>query len=375
MTLEAFAFVVALFVVSVVVLKHAEMTRLRRSLVAYELRFPRGLDADLVRDFLGGVTGILPPWWRRWLVSPFVVFEVTATDLGIAHHILVPVSWAPVLENVLQSSVPGVRYESVAVPKLSVGDGVAYRLNTGRRPLRVDAHTLSSGLLTSLQPLRKSESIVVQWIVTPAGLVAPPRIAKQGEQPRLGRTRGNVADAEAAAALKLKQAHALLLGAPHVAVATASPQRARQLLRHVEVAWHGTHAPGVHLQRRLLRSDAVARTVMRRSAPIIVWPGTFNADELSGLLGWPVGVSSLPGLVLGGCRQIAASPLVSAHWHGRRRFDVPWGWASVGAGCSRSFATRPCCRTDWNGQEHLAREYGRSRSRSRSRFGAVGSEG
>jgi hypothetical protein len=36
----------------------------------------------------------------------------------------------------------------------------------------------------------------------------------------------------------------------------------------------------------------------------------FNAQELSGLIGWPVQAVSLPGLVLGACRQLAASPRI-----------------------------------------------------------------
>ena len=39
-----------------------------------------------------------------------------------------------------------------------------------------------------------------------------------------------------------------------------------------------------------------------------MWPGTFNAQELSGLVGWPVGATALPGVDLGGVRQLPPSP-------------------------------------------------------------------
>lgn len=310
-SIELLALVGTTLALGIVAVKAAEAERLRRSLVAFELRFPRGLDGALVRDFLSGVTGMLPPWWRRWLVWPFIVCETVADSSGIVHRLLVPAAWSAVVENVLQSSMPGVRYERVPLPARRVSSAVSYRLSTSTRALRVDAAALSSRLLTSLQPLKRGEVIMVQWVVSPAGPVAPPRVLKKGERAWLGTPRGSVTDSEAASALKAKQAHALLLAEPRVAVAANSDARRRQLLRQVEVAWHGTRAPGGHLQRRIRPTKSVVRSVLDRRAPLLVWPGTFNAEELSGLLGWPIDTTSIPGLALGGCRQIAASPVVA----------------------------------------------------------------
>jgi hypothetical protein len=309
-SIELLAVVGTTLALGIVAVRGAEGERMRRSLVAYQLRFPRGLDSALVRNFLSGITGMLPPWWHRWLVSPFIVVETVADNVGITHRLLVPAAWAAVVENVLQSSLPGVRYEQVTLPTSRASTGAAYRLSSSSRALRVDATALSSRLLTSLQPLKNGESIVVQWVVSAAGPVAPPRVIKKGESNWLGSPRGSVADTEAATALKAKQAHALLLAEPRVVVEAGSEPRRRHLLRQVEVAWHGTRAPGVHLRRRVRPAKSVVRNVVDRRAPLAVWPSTFNAEELSGLIGWPIDASSIPGLVLGGCRQIAASPLV-----------------------------------------------------------------
>lgn len=51
--------------------------------------------------------------------------------------------------------------------------------------------------------------------------------------------------------------------------------------------------------------------MIQRRVPFAEWPGAFNAQELSGLVGWPVGAVAIPGLVLGGCRLVPASPLIS----------------------------------------------------------------
>lgn len=239
MRLVLAAIVFAGFLIGIVVLKLGELAQLRRTLVAYELRFPRGLDADDVVQLLAGVSGFLPPWWRRWLVTPYVIFEVSATERGIDHYVGVPQAWAPALENLLQASLPGVRYEPLAPPKHAVKVAVEYRLSTSSRALRVDAAALSATLLASLQPLRAQEAVVVQWVLAPAAPVAPPRVIRAGEKSGLGRGRGNVADAEAATALKVKQAHPLLLGVARIGVSTKSAARARQLVRQVEVAWRG----------------------------------------------------------------------------------------------------------------------------------------
>lgn len=300
----------AMLVVAIAALKLGELARLRRALVAYELRFPRGLDDETVVQLLAGVSGFLPPWWRRWLVTPFVIFEVSATAHGIKHYLGVPQAWAPALENLLQASMPGVRYEPVALAQHAVNVAVEYRLNTSSRALRVDAAGLSARLLASLQPLRSKEAVVVQWVLAPAAPVAPPRVAKPGAKSWFGDGRGNVADAEAATALKAKQSHPLLLGVARIGVTATSTARARQLVRQVEVAWHATRAPGVHLQRRLINERFVAARLNQHRVPLIAWPGAFNAEELSGLIGLPIDATSIPGLLLGGCRQVAASPRV-----------------------------------------------------------------
>jgi len=49
-----------------VIAKAADARQQRRTLEEYELRFPTNLGADGVEAFLGRISGLLPPWWRRW---------------------------------------------------------------------------------------------------------------------------------------------------------------------------------------------------------------------------------------------------------------------------------------------------------------------
>ena len=60
----------------------------------------------------------------------------------------------------------------------------------------------------------------------------------------------------------------------------------------------------------MLLSRWVRQSMADRQTPFSVWPITLNSEELAGLVGWPVELVAMPGLILGGCRQVPASPLI-----------------------------------------------------------------
>jgi hypothetical protein len=86
--------------------------RWRAELVAYELRFPRGVDPAAVQAFLAGLSGLAAHHHKRPFVAGGVMFETSATEAGIRHHLLVPRASVPVVMTALRAALPGV----VAVP-------------------------------------------------------------------------------------------------------------------------------------------------------------------------------------------------------------------------------------------------------------------
>ncbi|MDZ7733882.1 MAG: hypothetical protein U5R31_13200 [Acidimicrobiia bacterium] len=135
----------------------------------FELRFPAGQDVLGVQAFLGAVSGLLPPWWRRWWHMPFIGVEVHADQRGTQHRLLVPATLRRNIEGALAAHLPGVTYreiEKAAYAPLRLG--AEYRLSSGERPLAVDAPVMSSRLLSSLQPLKRGEAVVVQTLLAPA---------------------------------------------------------------------------------------------------------------------------------------------------------------------------------------------------------------
>lgn len=292
-------------------LKAGSVRQLQTESVTYVLSFPAGLEAEAVTDFLAALSGLLLPWWRRWVAQPVVVIEVAASDSGIEHRLAIPESVSGSVEAALTAHLPSVRYSRTEEDATSHLTGAEYRTNTDRRRLRISIEALSAGLLSSLQPLTHGEVVTVQWLLSPHGPIAPPRLrSKNDRQVSLNLTADLVDNAEGLSALKAKQMQPLLLAAGRIAVRAATRPRAEKLLRKAEAPWHGTRDPGIHLTRRLLPVRLVAKRVTRRSVPLLRFPAVLNTEEVASLMGWPVGISQLPGLTLGGCRLLPVSGAV-----------------------------------------------------------------
>jgi hypothetical protein len=77
------------------------------------------------------------------------------------------------------------------------------------------------------------------------------------------------------------------------------------LVSRAVAAFHLASGPGARLYRSRRSSRQAERRLLARSLPVLTYPVILNAAELSALVGFPVGDLSLPGLALGGCRQLA----------------------------------------------------------------------
>src|SRR5262249_43833267 len=84
-----------------------------------------------------------------------------------------------------------------------------------------------------------------------------------------------------------------------------TPGRARALCGRVLAAFHTANAPGAHLYRSWWPSWLVGEWLRDRRAPLLRQPSLLNAEELPGLLAWPLGDVTLPGLTLSGTRALA----------------------------------------------------------------------
>jgi hypothetical protein len=296
------AFVGALILSIVLGVRITSYEHWRRRLVAFELRFVRGLDASAVAAALTGLTGLTAPRWLRPLVARAVVLEVHATDQGVTHRIMMPRSFAEVVFPQLRAALPGLRIvELDDVPLARPTLAGEFGLNTMTRQLRVDApEAVSASLLASLQPLEPGESVTLQWVLQPVGPVAVPTASPK---PMIA---GSTSDAATLRAMREKQSTPLFQAAVRLGV-IAEPVRSHQLVRRTTAAFHTANAPGAHLYRRSTPSWFVADAITRRSLPLVRFACLVNVRELAGLIAFPIGDVQLPGLSLGGSREIAPS--------------------------------------------------------------------
>ncbi len=300
------------FFVAVWVLRASDAVQLRRELVQFELRFPTGLDEAAVASFLGSITGLLPPWWRRWFHQPFIAIEIDADHRGVRHRLLVPRRFVRSVTASLAAHLPGVSYEQTDTVRPFPQRGAEYRLTNAERSLDVEPEAISARLLASLQPLGKDERIVVQFLVAPARPVAPARLATADEREReLRLDDGVMVTSEAVSALRKKRSRPLLLACLRIAATAPAPRREVTLLRGVEASWHATRAPGVMLKRRHLPGRTVADRIRSVWVPLNRWPALLNVDELAGIVGAPTGSSSLPGIDLAACPPMIVPTVVS----------------------------------------------------------------
>jgi hypothetical protein len=297
--------------------------RWQRSLVTYALRLPHGLAAADVAAFLTACTGIRARRWQRPFAVRAVVLEVVATSEGIMHYVLVPRSFTDVVLGALRAAMPGAVARRVKLqrrPRATVAAGVGQ--SGWRKPLVTgQAQRISNALLASLQPLGDGERIVVQWILAPTGPVTPPVVA-QGPARRGRPTLASMLwrlvntppmDATTAQAIRAKQASPLFAASGRIGTVAGNARRAGALRSRVLAALHTANAPGAHLYRAWWPSRLVGRWIDERSSPLVRQPCLLNADELAGLVAWPLADVSLPGLSLGATRALAPSSDIPRH--------------------------------------------------------------
>jgi hypothetical protein len=186
------------------------------------------------------------------------------------------------------------------------------RLDSQRRSLRSDQpQSAAAAILATFQPLEPDERVVLQWVLSPVGPIARVKAAPKKSPARIGLPRwasetftATDRDADDIRAERTKASQPLFLAVARLGVA-AEPARSRMLLRRLTAAFHVVNAPGAHLARRPVPNRLVGRRMATHAIPIVAYAATLNSVELTSVLGFPIGTPQLPGLVLGGCRQLA----------------------------------------------------------------------
>jgi len=301
-----------LVVGSVLMLRRLELRSAARGARVFRLQFPREMATSDVTTFIAGLSGVRPPWFWRWLRMPTVIFEVHARDGRIEHYLVVPRRLTGVVLTHLRAALPSVRLDPPTELRLAaLTHGRELRVSTKHRPLRTDRlEAVSAALLTSLLPLRDGEQAVVQWSLTPGVIPRPPRLPERSaHKPLATNVSADGYDlsphGEALRAERDKRSEPLFVCIGRLAVQAENLERSVYLLDRILGSYQLLTAAGVELRQQwLVGRLSAAQRLMRRSTPVLQWPASLNASELVGAIGWPAGATQLPGVDLGGCRQL-----------------------------------------------------------------------
>lgn len=281
-----------------------------RDLLAFHLIFPRETRSEQIVAFARSLSGLLPPWWRRWLGTPTLVFEVASDEQGIAHRLIAPTGQAGYVLGQLRAAIPGTRVERDELVPAAVRAATELRVSSERVPLRTDQpEATAAGLLATLQPRRAGESSVIQWTLAPVpsgGFRGNVRLPSLLAELSLGDGRVQASlPIEEARAEREKRSEPQVHAVCRLGVLAASSGRELQLLRRMIGAFHAGNAPGVSFRVRWLPAGLVARRIAQRRPG--AWTSLLNAKEVAAFLAIPIGSPQLPGLTLGGARHLAPS--------------------------------------------------------------------
>lgn len=249
-------------------------------LLWYRLRFPRDLEEPAVLAALAAFSGVSH--------NSRLVFNLSATEAGIDHHLAVSPPARDVVTGGLRAAIPSLLLDEVALPERPYRRRLLWQLSPATATLRVDElAATAANLLSSLFPLEAHESLRLLWHVRPA--VRPPLRAVP-EHRREGY----------AQAMRHKLGPPGLGAYGELRVQAESPGRAAQLLHRVTAVLRSLSTP----HGRLIHDDYWSGQALR----LLAQRGRyFNVAELAAVVGWPIGGPDLPGLELGAAKRLVPS--------------------------------------------------------------------
>jgi hypothetical protein len=217
-----------------------------------------------------------------------VVLDVRADHAHISHYLSSDQATLDTLRGSTRALLPSLRLESVeTATDVPYRYGRAVRLRGRLKVLRGDGHAeVSAGLLAAVQPLGKTEHLVIRWVLQPGRPQRVPQVQDQN---------GRTLPSEHRRLLKLKNEGSVLRARGLVAM-TAHPERARHVLSRVTSVLRTRSTAYGYLRSAPRSSGALRRDLARRSS---VFADRYAANELAGLLAWPIDAPALPGVSLG----------------------------------------------------------------------------
>jgi hypothetical protein len=292
------------------VLDQQRRDRQRRT---FKVTFPLDLDSESVTAWIRVISGTLRMTSSRLSGVPTIGFEVWANNKGITHRLKIPWQHADYVIKQLQSLVPGIRVEpDPNPPRRRWTTAVEVGLTHSGRPLRIYSPVdVATSLLASMQALKEGETVMMQWVITPAVPQHAP-IYQQSHSDTFhvkALSNGTLANRDEIRERREKLSEPNVMAVLRLAGLAETPARARHLVSHVRHALSATRGPSTRFYKRLVTKAEVQRRIDHASG-CVTFPIQLSAPELAAVLSWPLGTPFVSGLPPRLARLLPASDLV-----------------------------------------------------------------
>ncbi|WP_439946521.1 type IV secretory system conjugative DNA transfer family protein [Streptomyces sp. BBFR109] len=278
----------------------------------YLLTFPNDLDEQRIVAWLRSVSGLLYDKKGRFTGVKSIAFETWTTDTGIAHRMKVPWQLGDYIAGQLRTLAPGISVEEDDDrPTLNWSRAVELGLTHPFRTLDIpSASDLSASLLTSPGPLNPGETVLVQWVVTPAPHEKPPakdlHSRTDESTAKVILTGAELAHRDELEDRRKKLSQPNLQAVGRIAAYAKTEPRAVQLVRQTNGALHAAESQYTQFAHQASRPAKLIERINNAAAPMF-FPAQFNLSELAALLAWPIGSPFVAGLPQGPTRHLYAT--------------------------------------------------------------------
>ena len=278
----------------------------------YKLAFPRDLDEERVAAWVRSISGTLKPATLHLSGSPTMVFELWATNRGITHRLKVPYQNADYI--IPQLRMAGIRVSPEdEFPHESWTRAVEVSLTSSHRPLRIISTVdMSARLLASVQALGENETLLMQWVMTPAIPTHPPiyQQARSSEVRLEHLFRGTMANRDEINDRRTKLAEPNMLAVLRVAAVASTPIRADHLIYKVRASLASVRQPSSRFVKRLVPGKLLQKRIDDASAPM-TFPIQLSVPEVTALIAWPLQNPNIQGLPAPMSRHLPANETVA----------------------------------------------------------------
>lgn len=240
-----------------------------------------------------GVTELLR-LWASDPRQPLLVLEARSSGRGVQFFLGVSRDSLSYLRHQLRHVIRGTQLtDPIQGHRPALSASGTLRLSRSQRPLSTtDPEAIVRAILAALVRVHKGEEIALQIVLGPRRIaqVVSNTSSVANELPFL-LTLPTPQDGEARSALRDKRSEPAFRATIRVGATAATRPRRRALLAGLLNALRMAQSPGVSIR---LLPDLPSR--LHRGSSPWRWPLTLNVAELTGLLGWPVGETDLPGV-------------------------------------------------------------------------------